>query len=109
MRYSNAEDHVLLLMLPCAIALVGMVNQSSVRAALLTVTASVVELHDPDYLVTVTAKRLPPDCKIGGRKQGSAECQTLVAQVASVDMGPAKPQFASSPATFQPLPSSPLK
>lgn len=111
MRYSNAEDHILLLMLPCAIALVGFVNQSANRSQLLALSATtaIVEPGDPDYLVTVTAKRLPADCKIGGPQQGSAKCQALIAQNARIDMGPAKPQFASAPTASQPSLSSLLK
>jgi hypothetical protein len=101
MRYSNAEDYALLLLLPCAMGIVGALSEQpakplQIAAPHIALPALTVEEQRPQYAMTVTAKRLPAACREGGKMQGSSMCETFVAQAPRVESGPLDTQVAAA-------------
>lgn len=84
MRYSNAEDYALLFVFAAAgfaVAALHDVSAHDGAAERLTAAHAV-----PDFRMTITAKRLPHECRAGGSGVGSTACATLLAQAPRVEM-----------------------
>jgi len=90
MRYSNAEDYALPLTLIGALAIVVALHAPAGGLSL----PQLAQTAEPDYRMTITAKRLPPECKTGGALRGTPACATLVAEAPRVEMIESQTQYA---------------
>lgn len=83
MRMSGLEDFALPLILVFAVAFSLTLRQASVLPAP-TMEALAATQSEPDYVMTITAKRLPPECKAAATR--TASCDRLLAGEARVEM-----------------------